>query len=101
MSEADKRNARRQRMLKDAKIITTNERSVIDCVVRDISDTGAKLRCGDQVAVPKEFHLFLPQSRFFREARTVWRRGNEIGIVFTGDQLTPPAWTAKLLGGRA
>jgi hypothetical protein len=101
MSEAEKRSARRQRMLKDGKIITKNERSVIDCSIRDISDTGAKIRCGDQVAVPKEFQLFLPQSRFFREARTVWRRGNEIGIVFTGDVLTPPAWTAKLLGGRA
>lgn len=101
MSEAEKRTARRQRMLKDGKIITKNDRSVIDCIIRDISDTGAKIRCGDQVAVPKEFQLFLPQSKFFREARTVWRRGNEIGIIFTSSLLTPPLWTAKLLGGRA
>ena len=101
MSEAEKRIARRQRMLKDGKIITMNDRSVIDCLIRDISDAGAKIRCGDQIAVPKEFQLFIPQSKYFRAARTVWRRGNEIGIIFTGDVLTPPAWTAKLLGGRA
>lgn len=99
MSQADKRTNRRQRTLKDGKIITMNDRSVIDCVIRDLSDTGAKIRCGDQVAVPREFQLFVPQTRLFRQARCIWRRGNEIGICFMSAPLPAPAWTAKLHSG--
>lgn len=99
MNQSESRIGRRQRTLKDGKIITMNDRSVIDCVIRDLSDTGAKIRCGDQIAVPKEFQLFVPQTRLFREARCVWRRGNEIGIRFISPIMPAPPWTAKLQSG--
>ena len=39
-------------------LIRKNKRqSVIDCFVRDLSNTGAKLMVGDLVAVPKNFTL--------------------------------------------
>ena len=53
----DKRRQRRQRVLKDGRIITLDHRSVVNCMVRDLSSTGARLKCGDQVAVPNEFLL--------------------------------------------
>ena len=45
MAYDDKRSARRMRVLKDGKIVTMNNLSVIDCTVRDLSETGARLLC--------------------------------------------------------
>jgi two-component system cell cycle response regulator len=90
MGDDDKRRTRRQRVLKEGRIITLDNQSVVNCVVRDVSDTGARLKCGDQVAVPSEFRLQVGHERTVRPARTVWRRGNEIGIVFTGSSVPAP-----------
>jgi two-component system cell cycle response regulator len=90
MGDDDKRRTRRQRVLKEGRIITLANQSIVNCVVRDLSDTGARLKCGDQVAVPTEFRLQVGHERTVRPARAVWRRGNEIGIVFTGDPVPAP-----------
>jgi hypothetical protein len=90
MGDDDKRRTRRQRVLKDGRIITTDNQSVVNCVIRDLSATGARLKCGDQVAVPSEFRLQVGHERMIRPAKTVWRRGNEIGIIFTGDPIPAP-----------
>ena len=90
MAAEDKRITRRQRVLKDGCIVTLDNQSVVNCVIRDLSATGARLKCGDQVAVPNEFRLQVGHERTVRPARTVWRRGNEIGIVFTGQPVPAP-----------
>ncbi|MBI2719137.1 MAG: PilZ domain-containing protein [Rhizobiales bacterium] len=91
MAYDDKRSARRMRVLKDGKIVTMNNRSVIDCAVRDLSETGARLRCQDQAAVPNEFRLLLPHDKTIRDAKVVWRRDDHVGIAFTGPaKLAPP-----------
>jgi PilZ domain len=86
----DKRRARRMRTLKDGKIVTLNNRSVIDCSVRDWSETGAKIRCHDQAAVPNEFRLMMPADNSIRDARVVWRREDFLGILFTSQARTAP-----------
>ena len=90
MASQDKRQARRMRTLKDGKIVTMNNWSVIDCCVRDWSETGAKLRCQDQAAVPNEFRLMLPSDNTIRDARVMWRREDLLGILFTSQPRTAP-----------
>jgi hypothetical protein len=90
MDDDDKRRVRRQRVLKEGRIVTLDTQSVVNCVVRDLSATGARLKCGDQVAVPNAFHLQVGHERTMRPARAVWRRGNEIGIVFAGEPVPTP-----------
>ena len=89
-TQDDLRTVRRQRVLKDGKIVTQNLQSVIDCAVRDISESGARLQCNHQSAVPSEFALLLPSQNTMRDARAVWRRGDLIGIAFTGPWRTAP-----------
>jgi hypothetical protein len=86
----NKRYADRLRVLKGAKVVPLTTWSLIDCVVRDISTTGAKLRCADPSKVPDEFRLLLPAENTIQSAKVVWRKTDLIGVEFTGEKLRAP-----------
>jgi hypothetical protein len=90
MDAPDRRRARRQRVLKDGKIVTMNYCSVVDCSVRDLSAAGAKIKCFDQAAVPNDFRLVMPCDNSIREARVVWRRADHVGVAFTSEARPAP-----------
>jgi hypothetical protein len=76
----DRRNDGRSRALKSAKIVFNNRFSVIDCTVRNLSDTGCCLQLGDPIGVPDKFELeFGPANR---SCRVMWRKDNRIGVQF-------------------
>ncbi len=75
--------ARRQRLLKDGKTVFNQLGSVVDCTIRDFSETGAKLMCKDWRAVPAEFSLVTLTDGQIRDARVKWRHSSLIGIEFT------------------
>jgi hypothetical protein len=53
-----------------------------DCVLVDISDTGARLEL-DPAAIPETFSLLLsPGGEERRACRIVWRSTNQIGVQF-------------------
>ena len=58
----------------------------MDCVVRDISATGARLRVPDATAVPPQFELLLKQSGEYRPAHVRWRRKGEVGVSFMAER---------------
>ncbi|MBC8035901.1 MAG: PilZ domain-containing protein [Rhizobiales bacterium] len=68
----------------------TNNLSVVDCTIRDMSETGARIVCGDQTAVPREFRFVTPGEGLMRNAKVVWRRGNQLGIRFTSEARQAP-----------
>ena len=78
------------RVLKGAKLVSMNQWSLVDCTVRDMSETGAKIICGDQAAVANEFRFLLPSDNSIRTARVVWRRGDMLGIEFTSEKSRAP-----------
>ncbi len=86
----NKRGAARSRVLKSCKVVNMNQWSVIDCTVRDLSETGAKLICGDPKAIPNEFRFLLPTENTIRNARVAWRRIDTVGIEFTGPKTRAP-----------
>src|SRR5882757_8292510 len=90
MVAEDKRRAPRQRVLKGGKIIALDQWTLVDCLIRDISDTGAKIICKDQMAVPVEFRLLIPSENSIRSARVVWRKDDMIGITFTSEKMRAP-----------
>jgi hypothetical protein len=55
---------------------------VIDCVVKDISATGARLRVPDAGAVPQQFELLIKGTGEYRPAHVRWRRKAEVGVSF-------------------
>jgi hypothetical protein len=94
VKEDNKRSATRARVLKGAKIVHLNQWSLTDCTVRDLSQTGAKLLCGDPMSIPSNFRFLLPADNTIQEARVVWRREGMIGIEFTSEKTRAP--TRKL-----
>lgn len=90
LARDDLRRTSRHRVLKEGKIVMLNNWSVVDCSVRDLSETGARIRCKDQRAVPSEFKLLMLADNRIRDARVVWRKDDQLGLQFTGEWKTAP-----------
>ncbi len=93
----NKRAAARARVFKAAKIYRMNGVFAMDAIVRDLSDTGCKIVCKDQMALPNEMQMVLPSDGKMRLAKVAWRRGDLAGINFTSDSSKVP--TMKLQDG--
>ncbi len=78
---ADRRRASRRRVLKGARIIFRDGYSVINCIVRDQSEVGARLKVDTVVGIPDTFRLQIMQAPP-RDCRVVWKTGSEIGVEF-------------------
>ena len=59
-----------------------NRPSVLDCTVRDLTDTGAQLTLTDVSALPPEFELEIPSKSLQVQARLMWSRGKNHGVSF-------------------
>jgi hypothetical protein len=70
----------RQRTLKTGKIIFNHHGSVVDCTVRNMSETGACLHLQSVAGIPKEFDLMIDGVR--RSCTVKWRTPSRIGIAF-------------------
>ena len=79
---SDQRIAPRLKALLAAKISFNNGQSTLDCLIRNLSDTGAKLIVSAAIALPDSFDLLIPQKSVTRRVRIVWRRGEEMGVRF-------------------
>jgi PilZ domain len=74
------RAAPRHRVLKAGSIEFNG--GVIDCTVRNISDTGAALEVATPLGVPDTFWLLIPGDHARRHCRVAWRRDRRIGVAF-------------------
>lgn len=83
--DAPRTNERKRTML-GAQIIFNNRNSTLDCQVRNISPTGARLALSDTVALPEEFDLHVPQKGRTYRAKLRWRHNDSIGVEIEGDQ---------------
>jgi hypothetical protein len=54
---------------------------VIDCVVKDLSDTGARLQVANVLSIPDHFELQIPGARSV-QVTVVWRKGRMMGVRF-------------------
>jgi hypothetical protein len=90
MTDTNKRGAPRLRVLKSGKIVSKDYKAIFDCTVRDISETGAKLKCANPAMMPSEMLFVLPSENTMREAKIVWRKPDTIGIQFTSEVRKAP-----------
>jgi hypothetical protein len=76
------RQGLRHRALKGAKIVFHSGTSVIDCVVRDLSASGARLMLPSPGGVPDTFDLCMQSDQSARACRVIWRKHDSIGVEF-------------------
>lgn len=84
----EKRPASRVRTILNGQIIFNNRSATLDCVVRNLSDSGAKLEASSAVTLPERFELVIPRKGETYRARAVWRTEREIGVAFEPRQET-------------
>jgi hypothetical protein len=78
----DRRRATRKKTLLQGRILFNGGRSSVDCVIRDMSDSGARLKFSSAVPTPEHFELFIPNRDERHEANVQWRRDDEVGVAF-------------------
>jgi hypothetical protein len=100
---SERRSILRKRSFLQGRIFFNNRRSSVDCLIRDISDTGAKLSFSEAVTVPEVMELYVPAKEEMRRVRAQWRSGNDMGIAFDDDEQAPslvPDLAVNDLAGR-
>ena len=80
------RRAPRQRTFLGGKLLYAGAYST-DCIVRDMSDKGARLELPNGLPIPDEVQLLELKSGIAFDARVIWRRYPQIGIKFTNQHL--------------
>jgi PilZ domain len=78
----ERREFQRGRTYLGGRLAFNNQYCTIDCLVRNMSQNGAKLVFEGSVLLPGEFEFTLPQKGESRRARVVWRSEGEAGISF-------------------
>ena len=76
------RRARRQRVLLPGKIVFEQARRTVDCMIRDLSPEGARLRLLGPEMLPDCFYVIDFRQGAAFEAVVEWRRPSELGVKF-------------------
>jgi hypothetical protein len=63
----------------------------VDCSVRNLSDTGARIQFADTFVPPREFMFKIPSKDLLFQARVVWSRGMAHGVTFTQRLVAVPS----------
>ncbi len=76
------RAGNRSRVLKSAMISFSGGQATLECVVRDYSATGARLRLQGLGGPPDTFELLIELDGIKVDCEVTWRRGQDCGVKF-------------------
>ncbi len=83
-SDKTERKSQRRKVLKDGKLVSHQLHGGIDVRIRDLSLTGARLELPFATVIPEPFELLVVTESKLYPAKISWRRGDRIGLEFTG-----------------
>jgi hypothetical protein len=100
----ERRSVSRQKSFLQGRIFFNNRRTSIDCVIRDFSEHGARLKFSSMIAMPDVVELYIPNKDESYRAKIHWRNAGEIGVGFDFDEGSPPLapgapsadWSARI-----
>ncbi len=83
----ERRHAPREKVLYGGIAASDAMATTRDCIVRNISKTGASLSFPDLVHLPKhQLSLTIAKKGRRFAARVIWSNDNVLGVVFSGEQ---------------
>jgi|SRR5215469_11941533 len=85
----ERRSGSRQKSFLQGRIFFNNRRTSADCLIRDFSESGAKLKFHSMISIPDVVELFIPVKEETRRAKVVWRSADEVGVTFNLDDASP------------
>ena len=100
----ERRSGSRQKSFLQGRIFFNNRRTSVDCLIRDFSEHGARLKFSSMTATPDVVELYVPNKDESYRAKVQWRNGDEIGVGFDVDAGSPPLapgtpaadWSARI-----
>jgi PilZ domain-containing protein len=78
----ERRNSRRSKSFLRGFVYVSRKRGALACLIRDLSEKGARIIFSDTVTLPDVLELYIPQREQTLRARVQWRRGDELGLAF-------------------
>ncbi len=79
----ERRRKPRTRTLKSGRILLNHHHSVIDCMVRNLSPTGACLNVASAIGIPDRFDMVFDADQSVRQCRVIWHKEKQLGVEFT------------------
>jgi hypothetical protein len=84
----ESRKSVRRRMHRDAQVVFEGHEQLLDCVVHDISNDGARLSfTAPLAALPRTFILVLLKDNVQRDCEAVWNDRGVVGVKFVSRYL--------------
>lgn len=77
----DRRREQRRRSLLGATLSFNHGQTLLDCVIRNFSASGALLVFADPALLPTDFDVEVAQWKEAFRARLVWRRAEQVGVA--------------------
>jgi PilZ domain len=87
----DKRSTPRLRSFLKGRVLFNGGQNSLECLIRDVSSSGARLEVSASVTLPDRFDLYLPHKDETCRVQIQWRRGNQLGIAFEQVENAPTA----------
>lgn len=85
----ERRSSRRQKSFLRGVVYFDKRRSETACLVRDLSEDGARIILSQTVTIPDLIELDIPQREQTVIARVEWRRADEAGLSFSRPNMAP------------
>jgi len=78
----DRRDAHRPRVLFGGKLLYGHMAYSLDCAIRDLSDSGARVRVAGDPHIGGPVWLISNRAGTAHRGTVLWRRSNELGLQF-------------------
>jgi hypothetical protein len=78
----ERRHIPRHRTFLQGRVFYNNRRQSADCIIRELTDEGARLSFTDPVALPHAFELHIPNRDQTLRVETAWNHGTDVGVSF-------------------
>lgn len=78
----ERRKTLRTRSYLGGRVVFNHHASTMDCLVRNVSPSGAKLVFSGTALLPDRFEVYVARKDTTYAARIVWRTGDEAGVAF-------------------
>jgi len=80
---SERRGSRRSKSFLRGFVYVSRKRGTLACLIRDLSDKGARIVFSDTVTLPDVVELYIPQRDQTLRAKVHWRKNDETGLSFT------------------
>jgi PilZ domain len=88
---ADRRKNTRRLVRQIGTMLNTDGSILGECLMSDVSKTGARLRLQNSIELPDRFTLLLSRNgRVRRQCSVIWRSENALGVQFLASAVIKP-----------